>query len=119
MDKKTKIGENFCTHKPQFGLEHTPFLYGQHSPADRTRELFKSALNWERLVVKTEKNNFLLAISEFLAMFTKSQDVLTCFDRSVKTIHGVNVPWELKNQAESLARNHARFKCILRNSTSF
>jgi len=50
MDKKTKIGENFCTHKPQFGLEHTP-VYGQHSPADRARELFKSALNRERLVV--------------------------------------------------------------------
>jgi len=26
MAKKTKIGENFYTHKPQFGLEHTPFL---------------------------------------------------------------------------------------------
>jgi len=51
MDKITKIGENFCTHKPQFGLEHTPSLYGQHSPADQARELFKSALNRERLVV--------------------------------------------------------------------
>jgi len=46
-------------------------------------------------------------------MFTKPQDVLTCFDGSVKPIHGVNVPWELKNQAESLALNRARFKCIL------
>jgi len=51
MDKKTNIGENFCTHKPQCGVEDIPFLYGQHSPADRARELFKSALNWERLVV--------------------------------------------------------------------
>jgi len=53
MDKKTKIDENFCTHKPQFGLEHTPSLYGQHShsPAHRAGELFKSALNRERLVV--------------------------------------------------------------------
>jgi len=51
MDKKTKIGENFCTHILQFRLEHTPSLYGQHSPADRARELFKSALNRERLVV--------------------------------------------------------------------
>jgi len=51
MDKKTKIGENFCTHKLQFGLEHTPSLYGQHSPSDQARELFKSALNRERLVV--------------------------------------------------------------------
>jgi len=51
MDKKTKIGENFCTHKPQFGLEHTPSLYRQHSTADRARELFKSAVNRERLVV--------------------------------------------------------------------
>jgi len=51
MDKKTKIGTNFCAHKLQFGLEHTPSLYGQHSPANRARELFKSALNWEKLVV--------------------------------------------------------------------
>jgi len=51
MDKKTKIGESFFTHKPQFGLEHTPSLYGQHLPADRARELFKFALNQERLVV--------------------------------------------------------------------
>jgi len=35
MDKKTNIGENFCTHKPQCGVEDIPFLYGQHSPADR------------------------------------------------------------------------------------
>jgi len=46
MDKKTKIGTNFCAHKLQFGLEHTPSLYGQHSPVDRARELFKSTLNW-------------------------------------------------------------------------
>jgi len=51
MDKKTKIDENFCTHKLQFGLEHTPSLYGQHSLADRARELFESTLNRERLVV--------------------------------------------------------------------
>ena len=51
MDEKTKSGENFRTHKPQFGLEHTPSLYGQYLPADRARELFKSALNQERLVV--------------------------------------------------------------------
>jgi len=51
MDKKTKIAGNFCTHKLQFGLEHTPSPYGQHSPADRARELFKPALNLERLVV--------------------------------------------------------------------
>jgi len=51
MDKKTKIGENFCTHKPQPGVQNIPFLYGHHSPADRARELFKSALNGERLVV--------------------------------------------------------------------
>jgi len=51
MNKKTKIGKNFCTHKLQFGLEHIPCLYGQHSPADRARELFKSALNRERFVV--------------------------------------------------------------------
>jgi len=112
MDKKTKIGENFCTHKPQFELEHTPFLYGQHSPADRARELFKSTLNQERLVVQTEKNNFHRAISAFLAMFTKLQDASTCFDRSVKTIHDINVPWKFKNQAESLVRNRARFKWL-------
>jgi len=52
-------------------------------------------------------------------MFTKPQDVLTCFDRSVKTIHDVNIPWEFKNQAESLAQNRARFKCILGYSMSF
>jgi len=42
-----------------------------------------------------------------------------CFDRSVKTIHDANVLWEFKNQAESLARNRVRFKCILGYSTSF
>jgi len=42
-----------------------------------------------------------------------------CFDRSVKTIHDVNNPWEFKNQAESLARNRTRFKCILGYSMSF
>jgi len=56
MDKKKQIGENFYTHKPQPGVEYTPFLYGHHSPADRARELFKPALNGERLVVCTEQN---------------------------------------------------------------
>jgi len=51
MDEKLKIGENFCTNKPQPGAEYTPFVYGQHSPEDRAKELFKSALNRERLVV--------------------------------------------------------------------
>jgi len=50
VDKTPKIGKNFRTHKPQSGVENT-FLYGQHSPADRAKELFKSALNRERLVV--------------------------------------------------------------------
>jgi len=45
MDKKRKIVENFCTHKPQFGLEHSPILYGQHSPVARAKKLLKSALN--------------------------------------------------------------------------
>ena len=48
---KNKIGENVCNHKPQFGLEHTPFRNGHHSPADRAREPFKSLLNGERRVV--------------------------------------------------------------------
>jgi len=51
MDKKTKIGENFSTHKPQFGVENIPFLNGHNSPAEQARELFKSVLNGERLVV--------------------------------------------------------------------
>jgi len=51
MDKTPKIGENFSTHKPQSGLENIHFLNGRHSPADRAKELFKSGLNWERLVV--------------------------------------------------------------------
>jgi len=51
MDKKTKIGENFSTHKPQARLDYTSFLNGHHSPADRARELFKPALNREKLVV--------------------------------------------------------------------
>jgi len=100
-------------------VENPPFLYGQQSPADRARELFKSALNQERLVVQTEKNNFQSAISAFLAIFTKPQDVLTCFERSVKTIHDVNVPWECVNRAESLVRNRAKFKRIVGYSTSF
>jgi len=51
MDKTPKIGENFSIHKPQSRLENIPFLNGNHSPADRGRELFKSGLNEERLVV--------------------------------------------------------------------
>jgi len=51
MDKTPKIGENISTHKPQSGVENTPFLNGHQSPADRARELFKYDLNGERLVV--------------------------------------------------------------------
>jgi len=51
MDITPKIGENFSTHKPQSGLENIPFLNGHHLTADRARELFKSGLNGERLVV--------------------------------------------------------------------
>jgi len=51
MNKTPKIGENFSTHKPQSTLENIPFLNGHHSPADQARELFKSGLNGERLVV--------------------------------------------------------------------
>jgi len=32
-------------------LENIHFLKGHHSPADQARELFKSGLNGERLVV--------------------------------------------------------------------
>jgi len=73
MDKKTKIGENLCTHKPQPGVEYNS-LY-----MDNRRQRIES----------------------------------------VKTIHDVNVPWEFKNQDESLARNRAKFKCILGYITSF
>jgi len=55
MDKTPKVGKNFSTPKPQSGLENIPFLNGHHLPADRARELFKSGLNGERLVVKAEK----------------------------------------------------------------
>jgi len=51
MDKTPKIGENFSTNKSQSGVENISFLSGHHSPADRARELFKSGLNGERLVV--------------------------------------------------------------------
>jgi len=49
--QKTKIGENFSTHKPQSGVENIIFLNGHNSPAEQARELFKSVLNGERLVV--------------------------------------------------------------------
>jgi len=45
MDEKPKICENFCTHKPQPRVEYTPFLNGDHSPADRAGGLFKPAIN--------------------------------------------------------------------------
>jgi len=51
MDITPKIGENFSTHKPQSGLENIPFLNGHHLTADRAREMFKSGLNGEKLVV--------------------------------------------------------------------
>jgi len=66
-------------------LEHIPFLYDQQSPADRARELFESALNRERLVIEPEENNFHRAISAFLAMFTKPQDVLTGLSKQSMT----------------------------------
>jgi len=84
MDKTPTIGENFSTHKPQSGLENTPFLNGHHSSADRARERFKSDLNGERLVVWAEKKTFHGGISAFLTMFTKLQVILTCFDRFLK-----------------------------------
>jgi len=51
MNKKTKFGENVCTHKPQSWVQYTLFLTGHHSPTDRTRELLQSGLIGERLVV--------------------------------------------------------------------
>jgi len=84
-DKTPKIGENFSTHKPQSGVENTLFLNGHHSPADRARELFKSGLNGERLVVRLKKKIFRSAISAFLAMFTKPQVVLTGFSKQSVT----------------------------------
>jgi len=51
MDKTPKIGENFSNPKPQSGLENIPFLIGHDSPADRARDLFKTGLIWDRLVV--------------------------------------------------------------------
>jgi len=52
MEKeKQKLVKISAPTKLQLGLEHTPSLYGQHLPADQARELFKSALNQERLVV--------------------------------------------------------------------
>jgi len=59
------------------------------------------------------------AISAFLAMFTKPQDVLTCLVRFIKTIRYINVAWECVNCTESAARNRARFKCIIGYSTRF
>jgi len=49
-------------------------------------------------------------------MFPKPQDVLTGLSKQsmMSTSRG-----SYKNQAESLARNRARFKCILGYSTSF
>jgi len=70
MDKITKIGENFYTHKPQPGVDYTPFLNGHHSPADRAKELFKPALNGEGLVVSIEIKNFQCVFLTFFAMFT-------------------------------------------------
>jgi len=64
-DKTPKIGENFSTHKPQSGVENTLFLNGHHSPADRARELFKSGLNGERLVVRLKKKFFAVRFRPF------------------------------------------------------
>jgi len=58
MDKTSKFGENFCTHKPLSGVENIRFLNGHHSPADRAIDLFKSGLIGERLVALAEKKIF-------------------------------------------------------------
>jgi len=109
MDKKTIFDENVCTHKPQSWVQYTHFLTGHHSPADRARELFKSGLSGEILVVWAKKKTFRRSISAFLAMFTKPQGVLTCFDRLITTIRDVNVARDCVNRPESAARNRARF----------
>jgi len=80
MAKKTKIGENFYTHKPQFGLEHTPFL----NAITRHRIELENCSNPHWMGKDLQfglKKNFRHAISAFLAMFTKPQVDLTCFDR--------------------------------------
>ena len=81
--KKTKLVKISAPTNPNLGW--TPFLNGHHTPADRARELFKSALNGERLVVQPEKKTFRCAISAFLAMFTKPQVVLTGFSEQSVT----------------------------------
>jgi len=100
MDKTPKIGA-FSTHKPQSGVENTPFLNGHHSPADRARELFESGLNGERLVVRLKKKTSPcdFGLSGYVYKTTG------CFDRFLQTICDVSGPWECVNRAESAARN--------------
>jgi len=81
MANKTKLVKISSHTNPNLGWNTPLFLNGHHSSADPARELFKSALNGERPVVYAEKKLFAVAVSAFLAMFTKPQVVLTCFDR--------------------------------------
>jgi len=41
-----------------------------------------------------------------------------CFDRSVKTLDDVNIPWEFNNQVDFVVRNFTGFNWILGYSTS-
>ena len=117
--QKKQICENLYTYKPHSGVQNTPFLYGV-TPSKSSWRAVQIRSQWGKTCsLDWEKIFFQRAISAFLAMFTEPQDVLTCFDRFIKTVHDVNVRWEFKNRAKSLARNRERFKCILGYSTRF
>jgi len=42
-----------------------------------------------------------------------------CFDRSIKTLDDVNIPWEFINLADFVARNFTRFQWVVGYSASF
>ena len=111
MDKTSKIGENFSTHKP-WRVEN-PLFYMANSRQRIELQIRSESGKTYSLDWKKQFSPCDFGLTGRIYKTTGS------FDRSVKTIHDVNVLWECVNWAESLARNRAKFKCILGYSTSF
>jgi len=97
MDKTSKFGENFCTHKPLSGVENIRFLNGHHSPADRAIDLFKSGLIGERLVALAEKKNLFAVRSRPLRLCLQNHKLfwhaLTGFSKQSVTSAASGSAW--------------------------
>jgi len=101
MDKKNKIGKNFCTHKPQSGVENTFFSKWLSLASGSRQRAVQIRSEWGKTCSLGWKKNFLpcdFGLSGYVYKTTG------CFEMFLKTFHDVSVPWEFENRAESLAQ---------------